>query len=97
MPFPSKSIVGTIAMQPAPASEGGRRRVADDRTLGSLLASLAHCASLELPCEQADNFVACSRVSRFAPEDLAPYATVRADLTRLADLLADEYELVTAR
>jgi hypothetical protein len=83
-------------MQPASASEGGRLRIADDRTLGSLLASLAHCTSLELPCG-LDTFVASSRVSRFAPEDLAPYATVRADLTRLADLLADEYELATAR
>jgi hypothetical protein len=97
MPFPSKTIVGMIAVLPDPAAGGGRSRIADDATLGGLLASLAHCASLEASCGQPASFVAATRVSRLAPEDLAPYATIRADLARLTDDLAEEYELVCGR
>lgn len=97
MPFPRKSVVGTIAVLPDPAAGGGRSRIADDATLSGLLASLAHCATLEAGCGQPASFVATTRVSRFAPEDLAPYATIRADLARLTDDLAEEYELVSGR
>jgi hypothetical protein len=59
-----------------------------------LLASLANCVSLDGPCGQRAGLVSNNRISRFAPDDVSPYAAIRADVTRLTDELAREFELV---
>jgi hypothetical protein len=98
MPFSSSPIVGTIAMQPTPTlAAGGRCRLADDSSLASLLASLAHCTSLKLVDGQSGSLVASTRLSRFAPASPDGYDAIRADVTRLRDELEQEYELVGQR
>jgi hypothetical protein len=98
MPFSSSPIIGTIAMQLAPALSAGRRaKAADDSSLASLLTSLAQCASLEMVEVRSGSLVGTTRLSRFATEAPDGYDSIRADVGRLMDDLEQEYELVSQR
>ncbi len=85
-------------MQPVPApAAGGRGRLADDSSLGSLLTSLAHCGSLDMIDSEPASLVASTRLSRYAPLREDGYDAIRADLARLMIDLEQEYELVRQR
>lgn len=96
MPYSTSSIVGTIAMLSAPRHEASRTRgsiAADDSSLDSLLASLAHCSSLVAAQEGGPLVVVSTRLSRLAGGETAG-DILRADLARLLDDLEEEYALL---
>ena len=90
-------IVGTIVVEPAALGLSRRwPRLADDSSLASLLASLAHCPTLASEGKPT-RLVASARFGRYAPEDETAYEAIEADVARLADELDREYELVSSR
>src|SRR5688500_20240137 len=92
------SIVGTIHVEPALRRSRVRPHLADVSSLASLLASLAHCATLDLDGQPA-RLVASARIGRFqqlaANESICE--AIDADVARLASELDQEYELVCSR
>jgi len=91
-------VVGTIAMLPSLSIDHGRlHHAADDSSLDSVLASLAHLPSLADEDEPAAvRLVASARLSRFSGIDDFAGATIRADLARLVEDLEAEYDRLTA-
>ncbi|MEX2173450.1 MAG: hypothetical protein WD872_03755 [Pirellulaceae bacterium] len=97
MPRSPSPVIGTIAMrsdEATPASRAGTG--ADDSSLGSLLASLAHCSSLADDELTQVRLVASTRLCRYLPGDEA-HTTVRADLARLVEDLEREVEALADR
>jgi hypothetical protein len=94
MHLASRTIVGTIQVQPALRPSRRRPRLADDSSLADLLASLAHCPSL---AGASTRLVASGRIGRFLPPDEPAYDAIEADVAQLADELDREYELVSSR
>jgi hypothetical protein len=88
------SIVGTIRVAPARRHSRVRPRRADDSSLASLLASLAHCPTLAGD-RDATRLVASARIGRFLPPGEPVCEAVDADVARLADELEREYDLVS--
>jgi hypothetical protein len=92
MPYLNHEIVGTIALSSALsiATDAGlgQRQVAEETTLGDLLAALTVGESSDC---QPRRLVASARISRFVLPEQEGDSQLRADVTRLADELAHEY------
>jgi hypothetical protein len=96
MPFPSSTIIGTIAVQPFAGSHSRTAVVADDSSLDALLASLAHCPLLDKSETDAPvRLIASARLSRFTSRADALGLVICADLARLVIDLEHEYALLT--
>lgn len=92
MPYLNHEIVGTIALSPVLSSATdaglGQRPVAEETTLGDLLAALTVGEAND---RQPRRLVASARISRFVLPQPDGESQLRADVTRLADELACEY------
>ncbi len=88
MPYLNHEIVGTIALSPVMDAGLGQRSVAEETTLGDLLAALTVGEASD---RQPRRLVASARISRFVLPEQDGEPHVRADVTRLADELAHEY------
>jgi hypothetical protein len=94
MPLLNHEIVGTIALSPASFAAASRPRISEETTLGDLLAALAICPSPSVGDAELRCLVTSSRISRFVADDGPAHASIRADVSRLADQLTREYATV---